>query len=148
MTNKENFLALVSKEKTKSLERNSDRNKNRAKLRESQNIALKVLFRLDELGWKQADLARRMGVSPQQISKIVSGKENLSTETITKLQTVLKIKIFASALGEDMKHSDSYRQTIKITASQVQARTITKQGSGIAAIINKVFEYNQYYCGI
>ena len=50
-------------------------------LRESQNIAIKVLRKLDELAWSQKELAREMGVSPQQISKIVSGKENLTIET-------------------------------------------------------------------
>jgi plasmid maintenance system antidote protein VapI len=37
-----------------------------------------------------------MGVSPQQISKIVSGKENLTIETQIRLQRILKIPILAS----------------------------------------------------
>ena len=37
-----------------------------------------------------------MGVAKQQISKLVSGKENLSIETLVKLQTILDIPIFAS----------------------------------------------------
>jgi ribosome-binding protein aMBF1 (putative translation factor) len=96
MTNKEKFLALVSNEKTDTLERNSERIKNRAMLRESQQIALKVLMKLDELGWSQKDLAKQMEVSPQQISKIVSGKENLTIRTQIKLQTILDIPVLAS----------------------------------------------------
>lgn len=96
MTNKEKFLALVSSEKSDTLKRNKERIKNRAMLRESQKIAMKILFKLDELGWKQTDLAREMGVAKQQISKLVSGKENLSIETLIKLQTILDIPIFAS----------------------------------------------------
>ena len=46
MTNKENFLALVSNDKTDTLERNRKRIKNRAMLRESQQIAIKVLIKL------------------------------------------------------------------------------------------------------
>lgn len=96
MTNKEKFLALVSDEKTETLARNRERIKNRAMLHESQQISLKVLMKLDELGWSQKDLAKEMEVSPQQISKIVSGKENLTIETQIKLQNILQIPVLAS----------------------------------------------------
>jgi plasmid maintenance system antidote protein VapI len=106
MTKKEKFLALVSKEPTDSLERNRERIRNRAMIRESQKIALKILLKLDEIGWKQTDLARAMFVSPQQINKIVSGKENLSIETQIKLQTILDVPILASYYEDKMKHSE------------------------------------------
>ena len=77
MTNKEKFLELVSNEKVNTLENARERVKNRAMLRESQLIALKILKRLDELGWSQKDLGERMKVSPQQISKMVLVKINL-----------------------------------------------------------------------
>jgi transcriptional regulator with XRE-family HTH domain len=96
MTNKEKFLALVSFEETGTLERNSERIRNRAMLRESQGIALKVLMKLDDLAWSQKDLAKALGVTPQQITKIVSGKENLTIETQIKLQNILDIPILAS----------------------------------------------------
>jgi transcriptional regulator with XRE-family HTH domain len=96
MTNKEKFLALVSFEETGTLERNSERIRNRAMLRESQGIALKVLMKLDDLAWSQKDLAIALGVTPQQITKIVSGKENLTIETQIKLQNILDIPILAS----------------------------------------------------
>lgn len=96
MTNKEKFLQLVSKPKTDTLARNTERIKNREMLRESQGIALKVLLKLDDLKWSQRDLAREMGVSPQQITKIVSGKENLTLSTQKKLQTILDIPVLAS----------------------------------------------------
>lgn len=96
MTNKEKFLALVSDEKTDAVKKNTERIKNRAMLRESQQIAIKVLMKLEDKGWSQKDLAREMGVSPQQISKIVSGKENLTIETQIKLQNILNIPVLAS----------------------------------------------------
>lgn len=95
-TNKEKFQSLVSSEKTNTAKRNRDRIKNRARLRESQAIAMKVLDKLDELGWSQARLAREMGVSPQQVTKIVRGTENLTLETQVKLQSILNIPILAS----------------------------------------------------
>ena len=93
MTSKDKFLALVSEDDSKVLDRNRDRIRNRAMLRESQQIALKVLLKLDELEWTQKELANRMDVSPQQVSKIVSGKENLTIESQIKLQTVLDIPL-------------------------------------------------------
>lgn len=96
MTNKEKFMLLVSNEEVTTFERNRERVKNRAMLRESQQIALKVILRLDELGWSQKDLAERMGVSPPQITKIVKGQENFTLETQIKLQEILNIPILAS----------------------------------------------------
>ena len=96
MTNKEKFLALVSREDQNTLERNRERIRNRSMLRESQQIALKVLLKLDDLGWTQKGLAKAMEVSPQQITKIVSGKENLTLETQIKLQNLLDIPVLAS----------------------------------------------------
>lgn len=96
MTNKENFLKLVTEVETATILEVNQRVKNRAMLRESQKIALKVLRKLTELGWSQKELAKKMEVSPQQITKIVSGKENLTIETQIKLQTILDIPILAS----------------------------------------------------
>ena len=95
-TKKEIFSSLVSKEKSDTISRNKERIKNRARLRESQQIALKVLTKLDEIGWSQRRLAKEMGVSPQQITKIVKGKENLTLETQVKLQGILDIPILAT----------------------------------------------------
>ncbi|EIJ38125.1 MULTISPECIES: helix-turn-helix transcriptional regulator [Galbibacter] len=95
-TNEEKFKKIVSSEKTTTLQRSRKRIKNRSRLRESQDIALKVLTKLDELGWSQKKLAEKLSVSPQQITKIVKGKENLTLETQVKLQEVLEIPILAS----------------------------------------------------
>jgi transcriptional regulator with XRE-family HTH domain len=95
-TNKEKFLDLVSKEKNNSSKKNKERIAKRAMLRESRNIAFKVLERLDELGWKQKKLAEVMEVSPPYVNKLVKGKENFTLETLLKLQQVLDIPILAS----------------------------------------------------
>ena len=95
-TQKEKFKSLVSKEATTTVKRNRERIKNRARLRESQQIALKVLTKLDDIGWTQKRLAEEMGVSPQQITKIVKGRENLTLETQIKLQNILDIPILAT----------------------------------------------------
>ncbi len=96
MTNKEKFMLLVSDRPSGTVERNKERIKNRAMLRESRKIAYKVLVRLDVLGWSQKRLADEMGVSAQYISKVVQGKENLTLDTLIKLQNILDIPLLAS----------------------------------------------------
>src|SRR5690606_20145582 len=93
MTKKEKFLALVSQEETKTLERAKARlgKKNYTKI--SNQIAFEILERLDELQWKQKDLAEKVGVSPQQVNKWVRGNENFTLETLGKLSEVLGIEL-------------------------------------------------------
>ena len=62
------------------------RRENREWLRMSQSIALLVLDYLHTTGTTQKELAERMGVSPAYIAKVLKGGENLSLETICKLQ--------------------------------------------------------------
>lgn len=69
------------------------RNANKFWLRKSAEIALRILDALDEVGWKKARLARELGVSPQQVSKYVSGEENFKLETLCKLEKVLGIEL-------------------------------------------------------
>ena len=71
---------------------------NRNWLKYSQRIALAVLNRMDELSMTQKALAERMGCSQQYISTLVKGKENLTLETISKLETVLDFDIIGKAL--------------------------------------------------
>jgi len=106
MTNKDKFNQLVSGEDNRTLADVNKRIKNRAMLRESQQIALKVLMKLDEFGWSQKDLAKAMEVTPQQITKIVSGKENLTIETQIKLQHILDIPVLASYYENKMTEID------------------------------------------
>jgi len=70
-------------------ERAVERQKNKQWRKLSIKIAVRILTRLDELGWKQKDLAKKLNVSPQQINKIVKGKENLTLEYIAKLNDAL-----------------------------------------------------------
>jgi plasmid maintenance system antidote protein VapI len=106
MTNKDKFNQLVSGEDNRTLADVKKRIKNRAMLRESQQIALKVLMKLDDFGWSQKDLAKAMEVTPQQITKIVSGKENLTIETQIKLQHILDIPVLASYYENKMTEMD------------------------------------------
>jgi ribosome-binding protein aMBF1 (putative translation factor) len=69
------------------------RRDNREWLKRSAVIAVKVLDALKAQGLTQKNLAERLNVTPQQISKIVKGEENLTLETITNLELALGIHI-------------------------------------------------------
>lgn len=69
------------------------RRANRAWLRYSQYIALLMLNKMDELGINQKQLAEMMNCSQQYISKVLKGQENLSLETLTKIENALDISI-------------------------------------------------------
>lgn len=95
-TNREKFMALVTDIDVKAAEKNKWLIANRQWLRVSQDIAFDILERLDDLNWTQKDLAAKMGVSPQYVSKLVKGSENLTLETLVKLQDILDIPLLAS----------------------------------------------------
>ncbi len=59
----------------------------------SRKIASKILVTLREKGMKQNQLAKIIGVSAQQVNKIIKGRENLTLETIAKLESALEIKL-------------------------------------------------------
>ena len=108
MANKEKFLKLVT-EDPETQRRIRYREENSLWLRESKGIALKVLMALKDRDMSQKDLAELMGVSPQYVSKLVKGQENLTIETITKLQDVLGIGILAtSAQRQRVKENYAY----------------------------------------
>lgn len=63
-------------------------------LRYSQFIAVKAYGKMKELGLTQAQLAAQMGCSQQYVSKLLKGSENLTLETIAKLEEILDLEIF------------------------------------------------------
>ena len=107
--NKEKLTQLIQSDSKESLEKNKERIRNRASIRESKKLALKILKRLDELKWTKAKLAKEMGYNyPQQVTKLVSGKENHTQETLIKIYEVLGIPTLASHVqAENKVHSDT-----------------------------------------
>ena len=74
------------------------RRENRRWLRYSGFIALKVMHRLEELKMSQKELAEKMECSPQYVSKLLKGSENLTLDTISKLEECLDLDLVRSAL--------------------------------------------------
>lgn len=145
MTNKEKFSTLVSNEKTDTLDRNRQKIKNRAMLRESQQIAIKILTKLEELGWSQKDLAKEMDVSPQQVTKIVSGKENLTIESQIKLQSILNIPVLASYYENKMIENGELIFTVEKRIEKIAAQTnlIINNYQATKSVRLEIYNYSQ-----
>ena len=75
------------------------RKANKESLRRSAKIAFKILdtLRQNRLMGKspnsQKELAELLDIKPQQINKIVKGQENLTLETIARLEDALQVKL-------------------------------------------------------
>ena len=88
-----NFEKLVSDEKSGWLEKAHWREDNEVWLEKSAFIAIKILRAIRDQGISQKELSETMGVSAQYVNKIVKGNENLSLETISKLEAALGIQL-------------------------------------------------------
>lgn len=110
------FKKLLSpSEKEKWRETVEFRKSNKEWLSLSADIALKVMDEMENLGIKGNELAKRMGVSPQQVSKILKGRENLKLETIAKLNQALGIKIVAVPSEDEIVVKNDMNTLMKLT---------------------------------
>lgn len=71
------------------------RNENASWLRWSRQLAVTLIGYMQDNGLKRSDLALRLNVSPQYVSKLLSGKENLSFKSIANIEDKLGITCFA-----------------------------------------------------
>lgn len=62
----------------------------------SQTIAMIMLNRMEQFGMTQKALAMKMNCSQQYISKVLKGRENMSLETLCKIEKALDVKIVNS----------------------------------------------------
>ena len=69
------------------------RRENREWLRYSQRIALLLLSYMKREHLTQAAIAEQLGCSQQYVSKILKGTENLTIETIAKIENVINHKL-------------------------------------------------------
>ncbi len=71
------------------------RKENKAWLKKSTRISLRILDALEVKGWNQTDLANALDVTRQQVSKLVKGGNDFKLSSITKLEEVLEIQLLA-----------------------------------------------------
>ena len=100
MKNKKGFEKLIEvavKDPSNWIERSKQIIDNRDWIIKSSKIAVRILQEIDSQKLtsdiSQKMLADKMGVSPQYISKILKGQENLSLETVCKIENALGITL-------------------------------------------------------
>lgn len=59
----------------------------------SRRIAIKIAMAMKQQNLSRQEVAERMGCSPQYVSRLLKGEENLSLETIYKLENALNVSI-------------------------------------------------------
>ena len=62
-------------------------------MRHSQKIAVKVLLQMKQENLTQKALAERINCTQQYVSKILKGKENMSLDTLSRLEDALGISL-------------------------------------------------------
>jgi transcriptional regulator with XRE-family HTH domain len=83
-----------------------ERKKNKGWFRYAYKISLRIQSAIeDKDDFSQKDLANLLGVSPQYISKVMKGQENLTLETIYKLSNSLGVELISFP---DFKYSTPY----------------------------------------
>jgi len=93
MSMKEKLGKITSENKSHWLQKAEEKLANAGARKNAREVALRVLQLLREKGMSQVELAEKMGVSRQQVSKIVKGKENFTFETIDKLEKALNVTL-------------------------------------------------------
>ncbi len=61
----------------------------------SRQVALKLIDYMQENNLTRSDIADKLGVSHQYVSKILSGLQNFSFKTIAEIQQKLNIQLFS-----------------------------------------------------
>lgn len=59
----------------------------------SRKIAIRAAMAMKRQNITRSEVATRMGCSPQYVSRLLKGEENLSLETICKLENALNVPI-------------------------------------------------------
>jgi AraC-like DNA-binding protein len=59
----------------------------------SRKIAIRTAMAMKRQNITRSEVATRMGCSPQYVSRLLKGEENLSLETICKLENALNVPI-------------------------------------------------------
>lgn len=70
-----------------------ERQANKSWIRFSQSVAMRMLDKMEQMHLTQKGLAELMGCSQQYVSKILKGRENLTLDTMCKIENALHLEI-------------------------------------------------------
>jgi len=93
MNLKEKLKMISSDEKSDWVKKTKEKLAHAGARKNARRVALRVLDILEQRGMSQTALAAKMGVSRQQVTKIVRGEDNFTFETIDKLERALEVTL-------------------------------------------------------
>jgi len=131
---KNKLKSRISNKKSSWLEQAEFYEKNKDWLDKSALIAVKILRHLRANKITQKDLAEKLNVSPQYVNKIVRGKENLSLETICKVEKVLEMELI-----DVPQYKEFSELNMTITSTSVSEQIVSKNKA------DKVYNQQQDY---
>ncbi len=91
--------AHMSESPSRFVEEANWRKENASWLKWSRQLAITLIGYMQDNDLKRADLAKRLEVSPQYVSKLLSGTENLSFKSIANIEEKLGISCFETAFA-------------------------------------------------
>jgi plasmid maintenance system antidote protein VapI len=123
--NTEKFDALVSNKTSGWHKDVNERVSNKAWQDKAFDIALKVIRHMRTNKVSQVTLAKDMGVTPQYINKILQGKENMTLETICRIEDALGIKLIEVVFSS----SETYELEVtnSIFSNLFSAKSVVKE---------------------
>lgn len=106
----------MSKDKSKVVERLKARilPENRIFVKKNLEISEQISALLKEKNWSQKELARRLGKSESEVSKLLSGLHNLTLKSIAKLEAELGNDIITTPAEACKKYKSTEYVTFKV----------------------------------
>ena len=104
-------------------------------LKYSYAIAIKVRHRMRDLGITQKDLAEKLECTQQHISVLLSGKANMTLETLAKLEKALQVDLIGCGL-EDFLYPFSEEQPTQAFLNDSAGSENTLNGIKTSALVD------------
>src|SRR5690606_21372550 len=145
-----NLNKVITKTATQWKERAKKDRSNRRNITRAQAFALELMDYMDVHNIKQVDLANEMGVTAQQVNKILRAKANLTFETLDKIADALDVKISSPKImsGNSSQtpviHSSMqivHQRKFKVIEENVTSKRITKRNP----VLNTNMENMDFY---
>ncbi len=158
---RDKLKAILSKRKSSWLQDAIWRKENDFWLETSQQIAIRILFELNNRGMSQVELAGRLGMYPQQVNKIVKGAENLTLETIRKIEMALSVRLISvvesgvafqeqsiDVISEQTRQyaeiAEKLRKLKKVSIRYEVVKVISSPRATAKILVKAASHYNQY----
>lgn len=120
-------------------EKAGERRKNRGWLKKSQDVALAIHYYLRTNGMSQKQFAEKMDVSAPYVAKLLRGTENLTLETIDKIEEALETEIVSISRPYETILESPFQP---ISKTSMAAKSLTYSGKTACDNYASIFSLN------